>query len=80
MNCELKVQRARNFVAVTMFPSPKYNQWESASGTWQIHALKEVEEKTMLRDMENKEVISDSWLGFTKGKSCLTNLVAFYNR
>lgn len=33
--------------------------------------------KTVLRHLENVEAIDDSQLGFTKGKLCLTDLVAF---
>lgn len=32
-----KVQKARNFVAVSMFPTPKDHYWESTSAPWQIH-------------------------------------------
>ena len=35
--------------------------------------------EVFIKQVEEKKVIRSSQHGFTKGKSCLTNLIAFYN-
>jgi len=35
--------------------------------------------EVIIKQVEDKKIIRSSQHGFTKGKSCLTNLIAFYN-
>ncbi|CAM4576771.1 unnamed protein product, partial [Caretta caretta] len=47
----------------------------SVSGKIMEHVLQE----TILKHLEERKVTRNSQHGFTKGKSCLTNLIAFYD-
>ncbi|CAM5083016.1 unnamed protein product [Natator depressus] len=42
--------------------------------------MEQVLKESILNYLEERKVISNSWHGFTKGKSCLTNLIAFYDK
>ncbi|CAM4676405.1 unnamed protein product [Lepidochelys kempii] len=41
--------------------------------------MEQVRKESILKHLEERKVIRNSQHGFTKGKSCLTNLIAFYD-
>jgi len=49
----------------------------SLTSAWEL--MEQIFLDDMLRHMKNEQEIQDSQHGFTKEKSCLTHLVAFYD-
>jgi len=64
-------------VSLTSVPGKIMEQVSLTSVPGKI--MEQVLLEAVLRHMEDREVIRDSQHGFTKGKSCLTKLMAFYD-
>ena len=52
--------------------------WSASLPSWERDGTQLVLE-VIIKQAEEKKVIRSSQHGFTKGKSCLTNLIAFYD-